>query len=64
MRESIPSTMRALVLERHHDDVVQAIDGLRVAQRPTPTPRRGQVLVSIEAAPGGRLLVKYPEWVD
>jgi NADPH:quinone reductase-like Zn-dependent oxidoreductase len=51
MSDAIPSTMRALSLESYHDDVGQAIDGLRVVERPTPTPGRGQVLVRVEAAP-------------
>lgn len=46
-----PSAGRALLLERHEPDAAAAIRGLRVVQRPVPRPRRGQVLVRIEAAP-------------
>ena len=46
-----PSEGRALLLERHDPDCATAIRGLRVARRPVPHPRRGQVLVRIEAAP-------------
>jgi len=51
MPESIPSRQRALVLERHCEDLIEAIEGLKVAERPVPEPGRGQVLVKIEAAP-------------
>ena len=43
--------MRALVLEAYHEDVVDAIHSLKVMDRPTPRPGRGQVLVKIAAAP-------------
>jgi NADPH:quinone reductase-like Zn-dependent oxidoreductase len=43
--------MRALLLKRYHDDLSEAISGLKVVERPVPVPRRGQVLVKIEAAP-------------
>ena len=51
MPNTIPKNMRAVVLEEYHDDVAAAIGGLKVRERPVPTPRRGQVLVRIEAAP-------------
>jgi NADPH:quinone reductase-like Zn-dependent oxidoreductase len=43
--------MRALVLEAYHEDVADAIHGLKAMDWPTPQPRRGQVLVKIAAAP-------------
>jgi NADPH:quinone reductase-like Zn-dependent oxidoreductase len=43
--------MRAIVLSAHHDDVVEAIAGLKVEDRALPSLRRGQVLVRVEAAP-------------
>jgi NADPH:quinone reductase-like Zn-dependent oxidoreductase len=43
--------MRAVVLPEYHTDLAAAIRGLTVEERPVPTPRRGQVLVRIEAAP-------------
>ena len=51
MAMRIPDTMRALLLERHHDDITQAIRSLQVVHRPVPKPGRGQVLVRIAAAP-------------
>lgn len=48
---SIPSKMRAVVLPGYHADLAAAICALKVEERPVPTPRRGQVLVRIEAAP-------------
>jgi NADPH:quinone reductase-like Zn-dependent oxidoreductase len=43
--------MRAVVLSEYHADLSAAIRGLKVQDRPVPTPRRGQVLIRIEAAP-------------
>lgn len=51
MAEEIPKTMRAVVLESYHADVGDAIRGLKIQERPVPTPRSGQVLVRIDAAP-------------
>ena len=51
MADSIPNKMRAVVLEEYHADLATAISGLKVQERPMPVPRRGQVLVRIEAAP-------------
>jgi len=51
MTEKIPSTMRALELAEQRSDAEEAIRGLRVVEKPVPRPRRGQVLVRIEAAP-------------
>jgi len=51
IRDSIPENMRALVLTEYRENVVDAIQSLKVVQRPTPKPERGQVLVRIEAAP-------------
>jgi NADPH:quinone reductase-like Zn-dependent oxidoreductase len=51
MVDAIPKTMRAVVLEKYHADILDAIRGLKVQERPTPSPRRGQVLVRIEATP-------------
>lgn len=50
MARAIPRQMRALVLDRYGEDVVGGICGLKLADRPVPTPGHGQVLVRIEAA--------------
>ena len=47
----LPTQMRAILLEQYQEDVYEAINGLKVVQRPLPSPRHGQVLVKIEAAP-------------
>src|SRR6478735_3786557 len=51
MPDSIPTSMRAVVLEAYHANLEDAIRSLKVEQRPVPTQRHGQVLVRIEAAP-------------
>jgi NADPH:quinone reductase-like Zn-dependent oxidoreductase len=51
MAEEIRETMRAVVLSEYREDVTEAINGLKVMDRPVPVPRRGQVLVKIAAAP-------------
>ncbi len=51
MPTALPATMRALVLEEYRENVVDAITGLSVTERPLPEPGRGQVLVKIAAAP-------------
>jgi NADPH:quinone reductase-like Zn-dependent oxidoreductase len=51
MADSIPDRMHALVLHEYREDIADAIDSLKVEQRPVPTLKRGQVLVRIEAAP-------------
>ena len=51
MPENLPTTMRAIVIERYGSDPVEAVRGLRVQDRAVPTPKAGQVLVRIEAAP-------------
>jgi len=51
MAATIPDIMRAIVLDEYRADVVDAIAGLRVVERPVPSLQRGQVLVRIEAAP-------------
>jgi NADPH:quinone reductase-like Zn-dependent oxidoreductase len=43
--------MRAILLEAYHANLADAIRSLKVVDRPVPTPRHGQVLVHIEAAP-------------
>jgi NADPH:quinone reductase-like Zn-dependent oxidoreductase len=43
--------MRVVLLEQYQENLADAIDGLRVGERPVPALRRGQVLVRIEAAP-------------
>jgi NADPH:quinone reductase-like Zn-dependent oxidoreductase len=50
MADPIPDRMRALVLPEYREDVAEAIDTLKVEDRPVPSPSRGQVLVRIEAA--------------
>jgi NADPH:quinone reductase-like Zn-dependent oxidoreductase len=47
----MPEKMRAVVLEEFHEDLLEAISGVKVMDRPVPPLRRGQVLVRIEAAP-------------
>ncbi len=51
MRSDIPTQMRAILLEGHHEDVLDAIRSLKVVDRAVPTLRRGQVLVKIDSAP-------------
>jgi NADPH:quinone reductase-like Zn-dependent oxidoreductase len=48
---TLPSQTRVVRLEKYQEDVVDAIGGLKVVERPVPSLRRGQVLVRIEAAP-------------
>ena len=48
---TVPSQMRAVLLEQYQEDVADAIEGLKVVERPVPSLRRGQVLVRIEASP-------------
>lgn len=43
--------MKAVILEQTHSDIAQAIEGLRIVEKPIPVPKAGQVLVKIEAAP-------------
>lgn len=50
MAEPIPDRMRALVLSEYHEDVAESIAGLKVEEQSVRAPRRGQVLVRIEAA--------------
>jgi NADPH:quinone reductase len=62
----VPKTMRAIVLDEYHDDVVEAIGALKLSQRPVPEPKHGQVLVKIAGAacnPSDLLLLqgKYGE---
>jgi NADPH2:quinone reductase len=49
--EKIHDKMRAVVLSEYREDVVEAIRGLKVLERPVPRPRHGQVLVKMAAAP-------------
>jgi NADPH:quinone reductase len=51
MTNAIPKKMRALVLDRYEADLVDAIGGLKLVERPVPSPGRGEVLVRVEAAP-------------
>ena len=51
MADAIPDRMLALVLHEYREDIADAIDSLKVEQRPVPALKRGQVLVRIEAAP-------------
>jgi NADPH:quinone reductase-like Zn-dependent oxidoreductase len=48
---AIPATMRAVVLTEYRADVLDAIAGLKIEERPILPLERGQVLVRIEAAP-------------
>lgn len=43
--------MKALLLERYNKNLLEAIDSLKVVDRPMPALRPGRVLVKIEAAP-------------
>ena len=43
--------MRAVLLEEYREDVRDAIRSLKVVERPVPEPRRGEVLIRVEAAP-------------
>lgn len=51
MTASIPRQMRALLLEQYNDNLLEAIESLKVVERPVPPLRRGQVLVKMDAAP-------------
>jgi NADPH:quinone reductase-like Zn-dependent oxidoreductase len=51
MADAIPELMRAVVLSEYHADVAEAIAGLKVIDREVTRPKRGQVLVRIDAAP-------------
>ena len=51
MTDTLPHHMRALLLEQYRDNMADAIQELKVVDRPMPSPSRGQVLVKIEAAP-------------
>ena len=51
MPGTVPEQMRALQLAAFHEDVSEAIRSLKVVTKPVPVPRRGQVLVKVEAAP-------------
>ncbi len=51
MSTAIPSEMRVLALGNYYEDLNDAIQNLRVTQKPTPQPGPGQVLVQIAAAP-------------
>ncbi len=51
MPESLPSEMRAIMLDSYNQKLSDAISSLRVVTLPVPRPGRGQVLVRIEAAP-------------
>ena len=44
-------TRRALRLSRHVQTPEELLEALRIVEEPVPTPRRGQVLVEVEAAP-------------
>jgi NADPH:quinone reductase-like Zn-dependent oxidoreductase len=43
--------MRAVILDEYHENVIDSIRCLKVAERPVGVPRHGQVLVRIERAP-------------
>ncbi|QDU87934.1 Alcohol dehydrogenase [Pirellulimonas nuda] len=51
MSQPISDQMQALLLEAHHDDVLEAVRSLKVVQRATPKPAHGQVLVKMDASP-------------
>lgn len=51
MGSAIPTQMRAILLEAHHEDVLDAIRSLKIVDRAVPKPQRGQVLVKIDSAP-------------
>ncbi|MEX0936894.1 MAG: zinc-binding dehydrogenase [Pirellulales bacterium] len=51
MSQELPKTMRAVVLDTHHEDLREAIRSLHVAQREVPQPAKDQVLVRMAAAP-------------
>lgn len=48
---TIPDQMRAVLLERHHEDPLKAVEGLKIVSKPVPKPKRGQVLVKMHASP-------------
>ena len=48
---TIPDNMQAVVFDAYREQIEEAISRLRVETRSVPRPRRGQVLVRVEAAP-------------
>ncbi len=51
MSEPIPAEMRAIQIDRYIPDPVEAIRNLKIVTRPMPRPKKGEVLIRIEAAP-------------
>lgn len=51
MPTTIPPQMKAVVLDEYCEAAADAVAHLKVKQRPVPVPRRGQVLIRVEAAP-------------
>jgi NADPH2:quinone reductase len=51
MSYSIPNEMHVLQVEHHYETIDEAIKGLKVVPKPVPRPKKGQVLIKIEAAP-------------
>ena len=51
MSVSIPSEMRAIVLECYDENIPTAIRNLKVIKKPVPRPGNGQVIIRVEAAP-------------
>ena len=49
--KTLPTTMRALLLERYIQHDTDSIRSLRLIEKPVPKPGPGQVLVRMEAAP-------------
>jgi len=48
---TIPDKMQAIVVDAYHEQIEDAISHLRVDIRPVARPKRGQVLIRVEAAP-------------
>jgi NADPH:quinone reductase len=51
MSTEAPQKMRAVVLEEYLENIIDALNGLKIAELPVPKPEKGQVLVRIRAAP-------------
>ncbi len=49
MKNKIPSTMRALLLENYNLNLVKAIRSLKLVEKPVPKPSKSQVLIEVDA---------------
>ena len=50
MKTTLPETMRVLQADAYHSDQIQAVQNLRVVEKPVPVPGKGQLLVQMKSA--------------